>query len=153
MSTTAPTQLLVAGYTCRVCRQTLTLKDSMIVGEKPEDRTDRVLEMLVTHLGEKHKEQLATVFIAAEQFKGWLTVQQFPNNDNTLSAQAEGIRLQFRKISKRVHITDELIEKQVGAFLSTPEYETNPKAAITKLLKGFRDSLDEVLGPTSQAVR
>ena len=139
----APTQLLVAGYTCRFCRQTLTLKDSMIVGEKQEERMARALNMMVEHVGTTHKEQFAQIFAATQQIQGWLIAQQFSHNDKALSAEAEGIRLQFRKISKRIVITDELIEKQVGAFLSTPEYEADAKAAIVKMLKGFRDSLDE----------
>ncbi len=149
MSTTQ-TQLLVAGYTCRFCRQTLTLKDSIIVGEKPEERMARALNMMVEHVGSTHKEQFAQIFAATQQIQGWLIAQQFSHTDKALSAEAEGIRLQFRKISKRVVITDELIEKQVGAFLATDEYEANPKNAIAKLLKGFRDSLDEA---PSQTIR
>jgi len=149
MSTaTTPTQALAPVYTCQICHRSLTLNGPPIIGEQPEQRLVRVAEALATHMGESHKKELGELIVAGNHISGMFLIDRFQHNDTALALQSNELRLRLRRMTKRVNITDELIEQQAGVFLATPEFQANPHHAIVQLLKGIRDSLDEAPIPT-----
>jgi hypothetical protein len=129
-------------YTCNVCRRTLTLQGPPIIGEQPIQRMARVAQMMFAHFEGEHKKESINLGIAGQQYAGWALTQQFKTNDAELAAESNKARLQFRLHTKRVHISDEVIEKQIATHLAdlTPEQQ----AKLLTLLRTMRDSLDEV---------
>jgi hypothetical protein len=142
MSTLSPSAL-TTDYICKYCRRGFNFSGPPIVGEKTHERLMRVQKQMVDHLGQEHKEQMATIMMAGPQFQGWLISQQFANNDADLLRECEPIRLGLRRTTQRVHITDEIIAAQVEKHLVGDDPEELRKAAIG-LLKGIRDTMDEV---------
>jgi len=145
MSTQAASPL-AAVYTCNLCRRTLTLKDPILIGEKPVQRMGRVAQMMAQHFDESHREEAMKLGLAGQQWGGWRLAEQFRHNDSDLAKYSNDARLQFRQTTKRVEITDEIIHAQVKAHLTPllPE-GADPTILITatKMLKTLRDKLEE----------
>ena len=136
-----PTSALAPAYTCNVCRKTLSLKGPPIIGEQPQQRMQRVTEMLAHHLGTEHKERMFHCFMAGQQFGGWLVMQQYTHSDAPLLSHGEEVRIKTRQFTKRVNVTDDAIAKQVHDHLHM--IDAPGRAVVIALLKGLRDSLDE----------
>ena len=98
--------------------------------------------MLAGHLAKEHKQEFAELATAGQQVIGWFFVQRFRHNDADLEQFSEMTRREIRKVTKRVSITDEMIEKQVAAHVIPP----GPKIYndVVTLIKTMRDALDEV---------
>src|ERR1035437_1112031 len=111
MSTLTPT------YTCSICRQTFQTAGTPIIGEKPTDRMNRTMGLLAEHLGTVHKEQFAQIYLAGNQFAGWIMAQQFQHNDVDIARETDKTRGHLRKLLKKVSITDEMIDAQVKRHL------------------------------------
>ena len=142
---------LAPAYTCNVCKKTLSLKGPPIIGEQPQQRMQRVSEMLAHHLGTEHKDRMFNIAMAGQQFAGWLTFNQYSHNDAPLLAHAEEVRTKTRQFTKRVVVTDEAIKKQVHDHLQI--IDAPAREVVIALLKGVRDVLDETPPPTSPQVK
>jgi len=147
---TALTPSLAPTYTCKFCRRTFSLNGPVIIGEKPEDRIGRLSQKLWDHLGTEHKNETAQVLLAGQQFSGWLMFSQFENNDAELLKQGEQLRLMFRQTTKRVHVSDEEIEQQVGHIIRPhglgdgPLDKNETRKTVIALLKALRNTLEEI---------
>lgn len=133
---------LTPGYTCQFCRRTFSQTTPPVIGEAKESRIGRLSGMLAGHLAKEHKQEFAELGMAGQQVIGWFFVQRFRHNDAELEAFSEATRLEIRKVTKRVSISDETITKQVDALLSVGGGVTREN--LIKFLKGMRDALDEV---------
>ena len=141
---TTPALALI--YTCNLCQKNLSPAGPPIIGEKPEERLQKLGQALVAHLVKEHSPHVIQMGLAGKQYSGWLFIEQFTHNDTELAKESNKTRLHMRALTKRVQIPDETIEKQVDTHL--PDDPRRDK--IIGLLKGMRDSLDEVpaLDPT-----
>jgi len=129
MTATQPSAL-VGAYTCSICRQTLTLKDPILIGEKPAERRNRIGQMMLEHLAQHHDKHLALMFAAGEGFKGYLYSRTFTHNDSDLAAAQSLSQENFRKfvVPAKPIITDQQIEQTVDQHLNL---QNNLKGAIS----------------------
>jgi hypothetical protein len=132
---------LAPAYTCRICRKTLAFNEPPIIGEKPEQRMAKVGKMLADHLGTEHNARMVEFYLASQELIGWMVSEQFTHNNTDLAATANATRLNIRRYTKKVAISDETIEKQVYAHLGT--LNAVQTATAIGLMEGLRDSLDE----------
>lgn len=139
---TSPTPSLAPTYTCKFCRRTFAENGPHLIGEKPEDRISRLSKTLWEHLGTAHKSETAQILLAGQQFSGWLMFSQFQHNDGELTSAGETMRLMFRQSTKRISISDEEIEQQVGQLFKE-DMRVGSKL-ITALLKAMRNTLEEI---------
>ena len=135
---------LATVYTCHLCRKTFSLKDPILIGEKPQERLARVGQMLADHLGNEHRQHIINIMLASNQYAGWLIAEQFSYNDATLATESNKVRLKMREVSRRVIITDALIEQQVSQFIPQEVGDTEIRTTIIGLLRTLRDTLEEI---------
>lgn len=133
--------ILAPTYTCHLCKKTFAPSELPIVGEDPKARTIRIVTMLADHIGKVHKERMIGIAMAANQFQGWSILEQFDHTDPDLHRESNGMRLQYRQLTKRVNITDEMITGQVDTFLKLQP--GTQRDATIELLKTMRDVLEE----------
>lgn len=145
----ALTSVLSPVYTCQICRRTLSLNGPVIVGETHEARMARISQVLADHLGQNHKEQMIEIMMIANGFAGFLMWQQYQHTNQDLVKQSELMRSKIRSFTKRVHVPDQKIEQQIARW-SPPGDEEQLRQEVIALLKGLRDSLDEVQPPQSK---
>jgi hypothetical protein len=144
----AEPQALAPAYTCNICRKTLMLKGPPIVGETPQRRLEKVGQMLMDHMGKEHREAIVNIMLAGQQLSGWLTAEQYTHNDAQLAAEANKVRLKMRQFTKRVEITDEMIQTQVDTHLGQEGLDAaTMRSVAVELLKTMRDKLEEVPEP------
>jgi hypothetical protein len=136
--------VLIPVYTCQICRQTITLKGPPIIGEAQEARNARVGQALAAHLGKNHQDDMRTIFLTSPYLSGWLIFEKFDHNDPYIKSKSEEFRRKLRAMTKRINVTDELIEQQVQKMFSGPQQET-----VIQLLKTLRDTLEEVQTPNT----
>lgn len=142
MSTPILSTALTPAYTCRHCRKTLTLSGPPIIGQA---RLPQVGQLLVDHLAAEHQQLLAALGMEGQKVAGWLFAEQFKHNDDELSAASNQVRLQFRRGTQRVIVRDENLQAQIETHIPFAPAET--KATVLALLKGLRDTLEEVTAP------
>lgn len=132
---------LAPAYTCRICRKILAFNEPPIIGEKPEQRMAKVGKMLADHLGTEHNARMVEFYLASQELIGWMVSEQFSHNNTDLAATANATRLNIRRYTKKLVISDETIETQVYSHLGSLSAEQMVTAI--RLMKGLRDSLDE----------
>ncbi len=133
-------------YTCQICRRTMQLQGPPIIGQKPEERAALVGQMLADHICKEHQQEAAQIMLTGNSLAGMLFCSRYAHNDENLAKLINAQRLQVRLFTKKVHISDEMIEQQVERHLpyEAPHF-TAPGAQllIVQLLKTLRDKLEE----------
>lgn len=135
---------LLTGYTCKICRQTLTLPPGQIIGEKPEEREARIARLLSEHMGKNHQPQMAHAMLTGNALVGLVICFHYEHNDQQLHEivrqKAAGVRRFTSQFLGRWRITDEMIESMVEQQMP---YESDIRDEAIRLLKSMRDQIDE----------
>lgn len=139
-------------YTCQICRRSLTLPGTLIVGEKPEAHQARVAELLSEHVATEHKQDFGHAAITANALMGMMMVSLFQHNDNVLKDIVAQGAAKVRRFTGRPEflgrwrVTDAMIEGIVrqsspnDSASATLQYST-----VIEMLKSMRDQIDEAM--------
>lgn len=135
--------VLAPVYTCHLCRRTFSIGGAQIIGQK---RVMVASAKLVEHFGTEHKDEINKAYLMGQQFAAWLVNEQYSHNDPELAAEANRVRLNFKRLTKRVDVSDETIAKQVEKHISENDLPADSlvRKTVIGLLKGLRDSLEEI---------
>lgn len=136
---------LVPTYTCPFCRRSFGQDNSILIGEPTEARLMRLAGQLSGHLSHEHKKEFGAIGNSSAKIAGWLYTAPFKHDDAELSKFQREMRLELRRITKRVIITDEMIHANVEAHLS--HFSFDDKEKLFEMFTQLRDALDEVPPP------
>jgi hypothetical protein len=127
--------------TCKLCGQRFANKALPIIGDNPDASTRSFIHALILHLNREHPQQFQAFTRAmvtlANNFAGWLALQNFEITDPNLLKSQEELRTFAHSITRKNDLTDaEITDKIVSLEPLTAE-------KVTALCKEWRDFLTE----------
>jgi len=127
--------------TCRLCGKQFTSSPFKVavIGQNVPPEVIRFVEALQKHLL-THREAIASLQLAIQQYAGYMVTRQFDIQDPQLSRVQEGVRHHLHKMTRKETITDEQITENL---LMTPIDDPDLRAGVESLLRDFRDKLQE----------
>ena len=140
---------LIYTTTCTLCKQKFhapSLKalisgngGTPIIGEKPVEQVQKIMERLSNHIQMKHPHEFAATIAPGMQLSGWLRMMQYATEDEYAVQMREHMRWSLLQLVQRNHIPDEKIREKVKEA-NFPEL-LQPR--VVALLCEMRDIIEE----------